>query len=520
MYKMGYIQEHKFSLLYVEDDKTLRDQYKEFFARRVDSFLEATNGKEGLEMFVAYQPDIVVTDLLMPVMDGIEMIQEIKKLSPNTKIIITTAYGDTKYTLSAIDLNVTKYILKPMRGSHLNQIIEEVKELIILQREKEIYKSYIETIINTQPSMVILNKKRDIMIANKIFLEFLGFESLEEFKLNHHCICEFFEIDTDFFHYNKSDWIERALEMINSNKAVEVKIKDEVFSVLVSYIEDKSEYVITLSNITIQKKFELELKKRLDTELEKNKKQESILAQQSKLATMGEMMSLIAHQWRQPLNAISLKKDILVDEYENNELNQDKIKKFDKNMEDTLQYMSKTIDDFRNFFKPSKKKENFDVVEAINSVLSIVSPQLTSNHIELIVEKNRDNIPYCGYQNEFKQVVMNLINNARDAILKKIDTNEYIDDGDIKIYITYSDTTKNIEISIRDSGTGIEDSIKEKIFEPYFTTKSSLQGTGLGLYMSKTIIESNMGGNLFFKSDKDGTEFIIKLNHNRECGDD
>jgi YesN/AraC family two-component response regulator len=273
MYKMGYIQEHKFSLLYVEDDKTLRDQYKEFFARRVDSFLEATNGKEGLEMFVAYQPDIVVTDLLMPVMDGIEMIQEIKKLSPNTKIIITTAYGDTKYTLSAIDLNVTKYILKPMRGSHLNQIIEEVKELIILQREKEIYKSYIETIINTQPSMVILNKKRDIMIANKIFLEFLGFESLEEFKLNHHCICEFFEIDTDFFHYNKSDWIERALEMINSNKAVEVKIKDEVFSVLVSYIEDKSEYVITLSNITIQKKFELELKKRLDTELEKNKKQ-------------------------------------------------------------------------------------------------------------------------------------------------------------------------------------------------------------------------------------------------------
>lgn len=248
------------------------------------------------------------------------------------------------------------------------------------------------------------------------------------------------------------------------------------------------------------------LEKRVAQKLEELRQKEQLLLQQSKLATMGEMLGNIAHQWRQPLNVLALKKDILVDDYFANELSDEKIESFDEEIDVTLQYMSKTIDDFRNFFKPSKEKVTFDLLETIESVNTIVQAQLGNHNIDLSIQSNNPHINLVGYPNEFKQVLINLINNAKDAIIKEQNPNLY---GKISITIDYRDAS--VDIRVKDNGGGIPNKLLPKIFEPYFTTKFRSQGTGLGLYMSKTIIEVNMQGKLRIQNLKGGAEFTITL---------
>jgi signal transduction histidine kinase/ActR/RegA family two-component response regulator len=499
-------QKRSFSLLYVEDDETLRAQYSDFFRRRVDDFYEATNGEEGLELYKKHKPDIVVSDILMPKMNGIEMIKHIKDIDKNAKIIITTAYGDTQYTIEAIELNVTKYILKPMKGSALNSIINEVKDMITLEKEKELYDSYVDTIINTQPSMVILNKNRDIMIANRVFLNFIGYDSLDEFRSNHECLCDFFEDDEEYFSYKGADWVEVALKDLQNNKQVEVRIKDEIFCILISYVDKKNEYVITLSNITIQKSFERRLQVKLEEELEKNRKQEHLLIQQSKLAAMGEMLGAIAHQWRQPLNILGIKIQKLKHNYKHDEINEEFINTFIDDNKRTINFMSKTIDDFRNFFVQNKDKSLFNISESIYFIVNMLSAQLNAHNIKIDTQIESNNIKVLGYKNEFKQVLINIINNSKDAILTRQESQRELF-GKIKIDLHISDD--KVIMSISDNGGGIAEDIIDKIFDPYFTTKFEDKGTGIGLYMSKVIIEKNMQGKLEAVNIEDGAKFSI-----------
>jgi signal transduction histidine kinase len=249
---------------------------------------------------------------------------------------------------------------------------------------------------------------------------------------------------------------------------------------------------------------EIEVKNRIKELREK----EQLIIQQSKMATMGEMIGNIAHQWRQPLNVIAIKKAEVVDSYYDDLLTDEMMERFDNDLDHTLQYMSKTIDDFRNFFIPTKEKIEFDIIQSIYESNNIVLSQLKNHNIDLIFEPNDDHIYLVGYPNEFKQVIINLINNAKDAILKRVENSE-IDRGNINIYIKNSDN--EIYISITDNGGGIPKSILQKVFEPYFTTKFKSQGTGLGLYMSKTIIEKNMSGKLLVKNVKNGAKFTIIL---------
>jgi len=165
--------------------------------------------------------------------------------------------------------------------------------------------------------------------------------------------------------------------------------------------------------------------------------------------------------------------------------------------------MSKTIDDFRNFFKPNKEKVNFKLKDIFNSILSISTAQLSNHNIEINIMFH-DEIEYFGYQNELKQVILNIINNAKDAIISN-----KIEDGKIEVDISL---VKDIlKITIEDNAGGINESIMDKIFEPYFTTKFKSQGTGIGLYMSKMIIEKNMKGSLKVINDEYGAVFTIKL---------
>ena len=231
------------------------------------------------------------------------------------------------------------------------------------------------------------------------------------------------------------------------------------------------------------------------------KNKEALLFQQSKMALMGEMMSAIAHQWRQPLNALAVLNMQVETKLEFNDIiTQEEYVPISENINNQLEYMSKTIDDFRDFFIPSKEKVLFNTCGVIDDVFDILKPQLLNKNIKF--SRNCNELYVSGYVNEFKQVIINIINNARDAIV----LNE-IENGEIIVDIESSD--EKVKIMIKDNGGGIKKDTIDKIFNPYFTTKFKSKGTGIGLYMSKMIIEQSMLGELYVESSGNETIFTI-----------
>lgn len=260
-----------------------------------------------------------------------------------------------------------------------------------------------------------------------------------------------------------------------------------------------------------------ELENKVQKEIHQRSENEQLLVQQSKLAAMGEMLGAIAHQWRQPLNALALIIQDIEDAESYGELNHEYIEKAVKNSMSQIQYMSKTIDDFRNFFKPSKEKTVFDLRNAIHEVIEILSAQLTSHGIQAFLLAGSDNnesehYRIEGYPNEFKQAMVNLVNNAKDAIDERKSKLPLEDQyrGTIEVSLQVSD--KHVQIKIKDNGNGIPDELRDRIFEPYFSTKANNKGTGIGLYMTRVIIESNMNGTISLGNPEIGAEFIITLN--------
>jgi len=265
-----------------------------------------------------------------------------------------------------------------------------------------------------------------------------------------------------------------------------------------------------INDITKIKLSEQDLKVKVENELSKNREKDRILIQQSKLAAMGEMLGNIAHQWRQPLNNVFLFLQFIKDNYKNGHLNEGANelminKYFDKSFTQ-IQYMSQTIDDFRNFYKPSKQREQFSIKSAILSTLEIIKAQLKVENIELILEIEDKEL--LGFENELKQSLLNIFNNAQDAIKQKKKEQEF--HSHIKVKTKLSNDS--LEIFIQNNGGQINEETISRIFEPYFTTKFESQGTGIGLYMTKSIIEANMQGTIEVKNiEKDSVGFKIKL---------
>ena len=257
------------------------------------------------------------------------------------------------------------------------------------------------------------------------------------------------------------------------------------------------------------------LEHRVATEIDQRRSQDQLLIQQSRLAAMGEMIGAIAHQWRQPLNVIGIEVQELEDLHLFGELNQQNIReKIERTMRQ-IDFMSDTINDFRNFFRPAKERVTFDVIQAIREVTGIVSAQFYHNHIHLQfpeTEIKEKTFFVSGYPNEFKQVLVNILNNAKDAILEKRADPADTFQGSVEITVTGDG--HSVTLRFRDNGPGIPEETLERIFDPYFTTKDKKQGTGIGLYMSKMIIEKNMGGAISAKNGEKGAEFSITLPKN------
>jgi PAS domain S-box-containing protein len=246
-----------------------------------------------------------------------------------------------------------------------------------------------------------------------------------------------------------------------------------------------------------------ELEDRIAERTTELREKDQVLLSQSRQAAMGEMISNIAHQWRQPLNALGLTVQQLLLYYDLGELTREFLEYNVNSSMELIQHMSRTIDDFRNYFRPEKEKIEFKAHEAIANTLSLLEGSLQNPLIAVEVVAKDDPVIY-GYPNEFAQVLLNILINARDVIMDR-----EIDDP--KITITLCSEDGNAVLTIADNAGGIPEEIAVNIFDPYFTTKGPQRGTGVGLFMSKTIIEKNMGGRLTVRNNGKGAEFRIQV---------
>ncbi len=246
-----------------------------------------------------------------------------------------------------------------------------------------------------------------------------------------------------------------------------------------------------------------DLKKQLNILIKQDHLKDEIVIQQSKMASMGEMISNIAHQWRQPLMEMStlmmnLEAQIkIVGKISNDEV----LTTIDKT-NNVVQFMSQTIEDFRNFFAITKQKEEFIIAEQVSTVLNMMKSSFINDDIKVsFIIKNNSRI--YGFRNEYAQVLMNILKNAKDVIVvNNIKNGQII----IKLY----ENNNNSILEIEDNGGGVKEEFIEKIFEPFFTYKKK-NGTGIGLFMSKLIVENNMNGQLTIDNKANGASFKITL---------
>lgn len=250
------------------------------------------------------------------------------------------------------------------------------------------------------------------------------------------------------------------------------------------------------------------LEERVQQEVARNREKDHLLIQQSRLASMGEMVHNIAHQWRQPLNALGLLIHNIRDDFEYGALTAASLQQATADAQRLLERMSRTIDDFRDFFRPDREMADFDVGAAVRDALFITEASLRNYNIEVAAEIP-DGIVAAGYPSQFSQAVLNLLVNAKEALQQRGPG------GRIGVRLAAADGSA--VVTVDDDAGGIAPEVLPKVFEPYFTTKE--QGSGIGLYMAKMIIEKNMNGSIEASNTPAGARFAISIPLRTTAGD-
>ncbi len=247
-----------------------------------------------------------------------------------------------------------------------------------------------------------------------------------------------------------------------------------------------------------------DIQARKETEEQLVKKDELLIIQ-SRFAAMGEMISMIAHQWRQPITAIGMSANNMSVDIELDNIDRAVFKNHLDSISEQVQYLSKTIDDFRNFFKPNKKKEGVALSELVQKALQMISRSYENNGIRLSFEDNLEAVFVEAYSGELIQSFLSILNNAKDVLVER-----KVIEPLVRVRTGYREDGY-VFVEVEDNAGGIDPSITDKIFNPYFTTKSEKSGTGLGLYMAKIIVEKHHGGRLIAKNGDLGAIFSIEL---------
>ncbi|PLX66080.1 MAG: hypothetical protein C0602_13190 [Denitrovibrio sp.] len=349
---------------------------------------------------------------------------------------------------------------------------------------------------NSKIAILVLNLKGKIVDFNNSALELFGYTRNEMETINSVKLL----VEEDIIDGGRI--FARFINSAGKHNSFDYRLKkknDEVFEVLINIemtVTSEGEKIyVFINDITNLKKME-----------RNNLNQERMLVQQSKMATLGEMVALIAHQWQQPINSIAMIAQMLEELIEVDEENSKMLNKSVESIMAQVLFMTNTMENFRNFLKPSGVSENFNLFKALKEVIGLYRPQLRHHNVdcELVVddEKLKDAEVY-GYENELKNVVLNILTNARDAIESHCPKK-----GQINMLLSQRDG--KLKISIEDNGGGVSKELLNSIFTPYFSTKGD-KGTGLGLYMSKLIITDRMHGIIDLENIEKGLRVNIYL---------
>ncbi|WP_421715395.1 sensor histidine kinase [Arcobacter arenosus] len=396
-------------------------------------------------------------------------------------------------------------------GEYLEEFSKDTQEKILKQIEKlrygknsyfivtnkdEKYISHInKNLINKDVFKILeeTNTTESIDTIKKILKTKEGFVTLDFFKPNSNVVSSKiiylknipnwgWTISTGFYVDDASKAIEDEKKRIE--KEYQENLKNLLFIFLISII-----ILVPLFfyiSFIIEKKFK-KYKDSIQEHIDENQKQYKLLAQKSKLTAMGEMLANIAHQWKQPLSLITTSTSSIKLNKELGIKDDEFLYKSIDNIQINANHLAETINDFMDFFRPDKNKNKFFMKDVIAKTLKLLSSQFQAKKIEII--QQIQDISIISYERELLQVLLNIISNSKDAILENS-----IENG--LIFIEIYKNENNVIIEIKDNAKGINENIKERIFEPYFTTKNKAQGTGIGLYMSQEIITKHMNGTI------------------------
>lgn len=374
-----------FSVLYVEDTISAQEEFSDILSMLVDKVIVASNGQEGIDKYKEHSPDFIITDIQMPVMDGLEMIEKIRQEDKDTPIMITSAFNDNSYLFKSIELGIEYYLLKPVMLDKLQERIEKITSVIMQKRELNAYQEFLEE-----------------------------------------------------------------------------KIQEEILL---------------------------------------REAKESLLLQQNKSSEIGHMVGIIAHQWKQPLNYLNLLIEDMGLEYEYQPLTKEYIKDFIKKGTSRIEFLTTTMDNFLKFYKSENLNKKFKASEVVNEIKSFLNIPYKALGISIEIDVKKD-FELLGIENEFQQIVLNLITNAKEAFkdLSKLDS---------KIKIDIDIVDGNGILKVIDNATGIDENKINKIFDLEYTTKQD--GNGIGLYLVKKLVNQRFKGSIDAINVDNGACFVLNF---------
>ena len=292
--------------------------------------------------------------------------------------------------------------------------------------------------------------------------------------------------------------------------AVDYLLKPIDSLIIVPKIKHYIDFYVTTNRL---REINKNLEKKIEDAIQKNSIIEVKLHQSEKLAAMGEMIGNIAHQWRQPIAIISMWANNIIVDLDMGEIENDNLRKYANKINEQTKHLSQTIDDFRNFFTPNKEKTTFTLKSSIDKTMNLLTAAFKTHNIEII--EDIEDIELTALENELTQALLNIIKNAKDILVTLPKDKKRL------LFINIYQKDDDIRIEIKDNGGGISEDIIDKVFEPYFTTKHKSQGTGIGLYMTQSIITRDFFGTITAQNVKyeyenqnyNGANFIIKIPH-------
>jgi len=407
---------------------------------------------------------------------------EISYIKDKKEFFCNKNYCNSRTTIKN---NKDKFYIKKRVKIDKNSFIEIKSDIL----------SFFKSIPNDIFNLIIVDKKGKILFTNFIktasIYDIFTHNLVDKILLNNNKF-----VTNDIYVKNLDNYklifiqnkkLLQKQKQLARNLAITMLIISVILSIIFGYIFSKPLY-----------HFYEELDRRVKKEIEKNREKEQILMHQSKLASLGEMLGNIAHQWRHPLTRLSLLIQNFEMAYKMKRVDEEFILKFKNRALEQINYMSNTIDDFTNFFKKDKEKQIFLVDIVIEEALKLLEGRLKG----VKVVKEYQKLEITGYKTEFSQVILNILNNAIDVLNER----------EVKDKTIFIRIDKNI-IEIEDNGGGIKLENINQVFEPYFTTKFQSQGTGIGLYMSKIIITKHFNAKLEVRNSEKGAIFRIELSY-------